>query len=458
MSWIQVSPIRWERPSTGVERYLYFTGNGAMTVYGRRQYTLVSTLKVELNLPHPQATLRQAWLQLRHQEPDLAATLEEGGEKKVYETPDQRELGQWLQRTFVVLSSNNAEEVLNAGPDGYAHGYAMDQEQATLYYLPKSSELILHAHHWLIDGIGMLIFWDKFLTALTSPRTDLVFGTEYTRLNPTVHEALGHTSLSQSNIEQATELLSEYIINLPALGPVSNAGKVASGVCRSFEHRWSVSSTSAIIRACKKRGISVTAAVHAAYILVLKKYADPESTQSRYTNVPVFNLRPFCLPPFNTVAMGCYYTTMPLTVGLSASTSFAKLAETLSQYYSTCIKCNPERLESNAAFANLMAQLACSPEYLSAPVPSDAFFSSLGIVESHLKRVYGGTPRGAATVRVEDYRLWVDIVVGMNMAHVYTFGDQLRVAYHFNEGYEEGEMIKRYLEEMEGVLERELIR
>ncbi len=32
--------------------------------------------------------------------------------------------------------------------------------QARLYWLPRSSELMFRALHWLIDGVGAVKFWD----------------------------------------------------------------------------------------------------------------------------------------------------------------------------------------------------------------------------------------------------------------------------------------------------------
>jgi hypothetical protein len=58
---------------------------------------------------------------------------------------------------------------------------------------------------------------------------------------------------------------------------------------------------------------------------------------------------------------------------------------------------------------------------------------------------------------VKDWRLAVDVVLGMTGLHFYSFRDQLRLVYQFNDGYEEPHKIKQYLEDLEKIMKAELL-
>jgi hypothetical protein len=77
--------------------------------------------------------------------------------------------------------------------------------------------------------------------------------------------------------------------------------------------------------------------------------------------------------------------------------------------------------------------------------------SSLGIVENHLHRQYG------ETVTVTDFKLGIDVVLGASGFFFYTFHDQLRFVYSFNDGYEELDEVQEYLQDVERILREELL-
>ncbi|KAL4953489.1 hypothetical protein BDW69DRAFT_200166 [Aspergillus filifer] len=442
MRWSQVSPARWERPLSGLETYFRFTGQVTASVCGGREHFLMfSTVKVGFNFSDVESSLRSAWTQLRYQEPELAVTFE--GDKKVYEVPNEPQLEKWLDTTFIVLSDvSDAEE--------FYQTFTREYKQTTLYCIPRSSELVLFTHHAIIDGIGLLMFWDKLFTAIANPKSDISFGDEYTRLNPTVDEVLGYSSPSPGAAEKATAMImKDYAAKLPAIGLPSSVGKTAPGACRHTEHRFSPETTAAIVTACKERGISATSAVHAAYICVLMGNADPASNVTRYTSSAEFNFRPYLPDGYKNTAVCNYYSPYVITTGLPAS--YTELTRTLSKYYTT-IKGNHEYMEMAGPLTQTLAGLVQLPAYQTAPIPTDALVSSIGIVEQYIEREYGGV------VKVKDYKLALDIVLGMSLINIYTFGGELRLMYNFNEEYERPGDIKRYLAGVEKVLRAELLR
>ncbi len=209
--------------------------------------------------------------------------------------------------------------------------------------------------------------------------------------------------------------------------------------------------TQAIVQACKENGVTVTSAVHAAYIAALVKHASPDSKMSEYVGMNQFNLRPYLPEPYSTSAYAAavYYTPFPYTISLPSS--FWDTARLLDRHYRTAIKEHPERLELKDHYMRTMNEIMQTPEFLTSPVPRDALVSSLGIAERHLQREYGNG------IKVRNMSLGVDIVLGMSMLFLYTFQDQLRLVYSFNDAYEDPSHIQSYLEEVQRVLVEELL-
>ncbi|KAL3450328.1 hypothetical protein BJX65DRAFT_270587 [Aspergillus insuetus] len=442
MNWTQVSPTRWERPLSGMEEYFVFIGNITAALYdGRQQYTVLSKVKVTLNIPDVESTLRHAWKQVRYEEPDIATTVEPG--KKIFEALDDSTIEKWVDETFIVDTERDAEELYRIG---------RTMKPATLYHLPKSSELVIHGHHAVFDGIGMIMFWDRFFRAVTCPNRDITFGGEHVRLAPALDDIIGLKGpATQKQSEKGLSVLMEYITKLPAIGFPSNVGKVPAGQCQAMEYVFSEESTSVIIEACKARGVTVTSAVHAAYITVLSKYADPESNTTRYASPNEFNLRGRLEEPYNQVAAANYYLPIPFSVDLPAT--FDELSTVLNKYYRGYLNEHPEVLDVQASFTQALQQVVKTPEYQSAPIPTDALVSGLGIVENHLQHSYGDND----AVVVEDWKLACDNVLGMAGFHSYTFRGKLRFVYQFNEAYQEPKDIRMYMEEMDKVLREELV-
>ncbi|KAL2829512.1 hypothetical protein BDW59DRAFT_36114 [Aspergillus cavernicola] len=442
VGWSQVSPARWERSLSGMEDFLLTIGNAPVALYdGRQQYNIFSRVKVEINVPDVQSALQHAWKQLRHQQPDIATTIEDG--KKVYETPDEAALQAWLDSTFIVSPITDAEELCRS---------AKPIRQATLYYLPNSSELVLRAHHYVIDGMGTILFWHTLLEALVSPGTDIKFGQEHIQLGVSLEAALGYTAPpTPEETKKANTLLMSYIEKLPGIGLVSDIGAAPAAQCQNMEYLFSPETTAALIQACKERQLSVTSAVHAAFIRMLMKHADPSSKTSRYTTANEYNLRPYLPAPYNTAqkAVSVYYAPIPFSIDLPAS--FSEIAQALNKSYHTTLKANPNVVNLTGHYTRVLANLAQTPEFQASPVAKEALVSSFGIVENHLQRTYGDV------VTVKDFKFGFDVVLGMSGFFVYTFRDRVRLVYSFNDGYEEPERVGLYLRNIEKILVEEML-
>lgn len=437
ISWKQVSERRWERAADGMESY--FVVLGALTAAaaeGREHFMIFTSVRLAFDAPDEEEALRKAWTQLRTQIPSLAATLE--GKTKVYEVPDEAGLAAWLASTFIVSDVDDAAALQGST--------AAPSNQARLYYLPKSSEVVLHAHHHVVDGMGAVHFWNQYLSCLANPQS-VTFGDEPARLCPTLAEMMRYDPSSAEKKQEAAGMFMEWAANIPGIGPVSNLGKAPPGNAQFARHDFSADKTQQIVAACKAKGVTVTSAVHAAYIGAIAAHADPASKLGEYVTANQFNLRPY-LPSQYHDAVATLYTPFPFKQTLPSS--YEDTTKALNMHYKAAIKEKPTIIEPLSHLGRVMAEVVPTPEFMAAPPPTDAMLSSLGVVDDVVKREYGG-------VKVLDFSMTVDVVLGFGIFMVYTFRDRLSLVYPYNDAYEERQNVEKYMQEMESILDKELL-
>ncbi|KAJ5672027.1 hypothetical protein N7507_001154 [Penicillium longicatenatum] len=408
MSWSQVSKNRWERPAGGMEGFFTVMENTSSALCGgRRQFTIFSRLKVDLQIPAAEVedALRYAWKQLRYEQPQIAVTSE--GFNKIYEVPDEATLQSWLNRTFNVSDYADGETIGNE---------AKPIEQATLYYVPKASQLVIRVSHSVVDGVGMMLVWHSYLNALTNPKPNLVFGEETTRLPPSLEKALGHPDvLPEETAAKGAELTADTVGFLPGFGPPSRIGTVPAGPTQRRDFEFSEQATAAIVQACRRNGYSVTAAVHAALALTVVKHADPAQITERtmYATVNSFNLRSHLPAPYNSTAAAVYYSIWPLI--LERPESFEEVVRLIDDNYKTSFNGNAENLALTGSVTGALCDTVKTPEFWSAPPARDALVSSLGIVERYLRQSYASADNGRL-VTVESFKLGTEIILGHTAA------------------------------------------
>ncbi|KAM0413323.1 hypothetical protein ACHAPD_008419 [Fusarium lateritium] len=168
MVWRQVSDTQWERPLDGLEAFFVVTANmSASLCDGREHYTLFASLNLQINSHDVESDLRHAWKQLRHEQPQIATTIQDM--KRVYAITDEHGLNRWLTETFIVSDALNAEEMQKV---------TQPIKQTTLCYVPKSSEHVIRGRHYTIGCTGMGLLCHSFLNALAHPDEDITFGDE----------------------------------------------------------------------------------------------------------------------------------------------------------------------------------------------------------------------------------------------------------------------------------------
>ena len=433
MQWKEVSPVRFERPFDGIERFYRASASGEGPL---EQLSVTTAAQIRLNIPASDiaGALRHAWKTIRYDNPQIACT--EQSDTNLYVVPDETALATWIENTFFIVPSHSADSLLPT---------FTRSPSATLHYLPQSSEVVVHCSHSRMDGIGALGLLHQLFTALAEPRT-VLFGTEPKNLSPGLFDAVGVPIDVTPDIQQATtELLKTLGSGQPSLGLPKMTSNQLPGPCRRREVKLGVHKTRAAVKACKDLGLGVTAAVHAASILATQQLSPPEFAGRKYTSWCVVDLRPHCQPPYNSAApVALYHGATPTTV---APSSFLPAARQLqSVYKQPWHPSQSNRIVGSSHFCETLATLMSQPSPTKAELPSEPILSSLGVVDRYMQSNYGDK------VEVKDFWMAVEILTRQVELCVWTFQDNLTLSAAFNESFYEGEFIESFLSRIWTVL------
>ena len=371
------------------------------------------------------------------QQPSIAA-IAVGDTTLEYNVPDVSTLKQWSQETFHVVKGKNAAEfILEIAPNGLA----------TLAYFPDSSEILLHTAHWRSDGIGVLHLIDVLLeltsqppTAIQEPDT-LAWEEETSRLAlPVEMVAKIPTEPTPAIRELAREYTETFYPAADAVG-ISFTGDLATlpGGTRSIRTALSEAETSLVVTACKKLGLSVTAAVHASVAMANYFLAPVDAKNKHYTSTVRFALRPYLSEPYSTRASGSCILTTGWMKTVPASKYWIEYAEAYDEVY---------REGLSKEFVEAHRQYALNPGDLirnmpqGGPPPSDVDISSLGIAGNYVQRSYSSLTRG---LEVRSLSVGVESLTRQGVVFVWTFRDQLNFNLIYNEAFHDQKQVTSFL-------------
>ncbi|ERF68699.1 hypothetical protein EPUS_05760 [Endocarpon pusillum Z07020] len=343
-SWAQTGPNTYSQPY-GFQEVLY---NAISVPPGSPGLFLIgSSITFSYNPSSPAGRLsahdlapllRNAWLQMRQQYPTLAA--ETHPEGKIYTSPSSSaELEEWLAATFIVTPGKTSAE----------HWRTMIKtRQMTMYFFPEERQLFLQGEHHILDGRGLMNFWDRFFRALASPAKEDIMkteGSEVSRLPPRSDDLLDMAEKKPGRGEQrALEILAPLgTMNAPICLPVPHPLPPCSPRNAALELRLSTRTTESITAACKAQRLSVTAVWHAAVVLATR------SIQAKRNSVPGagggtqfacfgnFDLRRYFPAPDATTlpdayALSNHHCVLPYVVTPDGKT-FSQVARELASFY-----------------------------------------------------------------------------------------------------------------------------
>lgn len=398
--------------------------------------------------------IRYSWLHLRFQHPSLAAH-PDSNSNVIYIVPDSADtLRTWASETFTVeADAQSADDVIPT---------ITPAADARLYYIPRSSELLLHTAHWRMDGVGGLLLLGQLVNLMVShadtfllgklpdPFESFYWGLEVARLSPPVEEA-GSMPLTATDEQKAiahravsTFALAAGAVGVPYIGDTST---IPSGT-RAAELTFSPTTTFAAVSAAKSLGIGITAAVHASLATVNFRHAKHQGRH--YTSTIKQSLRPYLPEPYSTPAAAAGLYTSGWLARVEASGTWEENARIYQAEYQKGI--STEYVQAHREYASTLVEVI---KHLPTPTepPSDVDISSLGIMEKYLEREYGTSDRGFSITHAG---VGVEMLSRQGVVFVWTFRNQLTLRLVYNEAFHTEKQMTEFLQDIQTDLLKQL--
>ena len=449
-SWQETSPGRFERPCDSIERFFLALVRGATSVSREpSSLNIVARLEMGACIEDIQVELKHAWKTMRYDHPQIACIA--CGDTIVYEVPDTAALDAWLRETFIIAPASTTKEELL--------GSFRASALATLHYLPHTSEIIIHTSHWRIDYIGGLSLLHNLLVACIEPR-HTQFGDEQKNLSPSRDKAAQSgspdTLESPAIIEERAKAIMDLLTplaNLPSTGLLTRNPRQPPGRTLRSEMTLEASTTSAIISASKKRGLTVTAAVHAALVVATQQLAPTRpSAFSIYTTWGVFNIRPQLQAPYNNPILypaGPQVISFPVALHTSIYTHLAVQLQDFYKHPMPSPAGNRVREDIVVPYNNRLTDLASKPP-VDLPPSTEPMLQSIGVVDGYLQRNYGDM------FELKDFWIAPEEMTPRIQCYLWTWHGKMTLSAFYNETFYEGEFVQDFLKRSLDVLYGEL--
>ncbi|KAH8692907.1 hypothetical protein BGW36DRAFT_385475 [Talaromyces proteolyticus] len=430
MPWSKVREGRYERAIGENEKFIKIIGDAALPL--NREHWAINILAAirpigSLAQENLSSLFCEAWKLLRFKHPTIAAYIVDET-TYVYDVPDGAALEKWASETFKVVEEKTADELIAS---------IAVSPYATMYYLPKTNELLGHWQHWRTDGVGAFLLTDDFLTLATSSpppeASNLPWGEEVARLAPSIEEAAGlSANPSEVDKEIGAKCVGSFGHAAGAIGISSPAPpETLPGGTKFARLHLTEQETKKVIQACKARNISVTAAVHASIATANYTLAASGDQDRHYTSTIRYSFRPFLPKPYS----GREYAATIFTTGWMVPVPAASSWEERAKIYHTEYRkgLSKEYISAHREYAIGLCKLLRSLP-AGAPSPTDVDISSLGVAERLIDREKGTSERG---IHIERVSIGLEIVNRQCVCHVWTFRDQLCLNLVYNEAFYE---------------------
>ncbi|AEO64819.1 uncharacterized protein THITE_124062 [Thermothielavioides terrestris NRRL 8126] len=448
MVWAKARSGTWTDDFDGAEK-VFYSMSQAFKRYHREHGSVYAICRIRI--AHPLSTgpetlsekLRQAWTWLRCDFPALTV-FEEGG-RKTYLEANAANIETWVNDTFWV------DDEADAARDVVADLHL--RRLPCLVFVPRSFEVLFHCSHWRIDALGACTVLDRLFDilfelartkpeSLQPPRWEL----EHEHLSASLEDAYGCAPMPTPSTEAKAEDVRRrnFDLSYPSAG-LSYQGDQSTSPGKSQCQTVALErdASEQLIRACKARGFSVTAAVHAASAASVLADSDCDN----YSTVVSVNLRPLLPGGASAYACGTYVT--GITHSLRRSDNFETWCRQLTSGYRG--DWDPaaymDALRSiYRVHGETLASMAASG---ARPPASNVTVSSLGVIDKYLRPVHGA-------VEVETFHLGSAIMGRQPTLYIWTFRGRLTLSVDYNEAYYSVHQVSALLDSIRNCLGREL--
>ena len=376
--WIQTTPGKYQQEYGTFERLHAIMSSlcGAAVPH----WTVLSLVSVRFTRPWAEfeANLRRAWIAFRYHNPALACL--EGAGYRVYEAVDAKDttrLDQWLDESFFIHDDHATQFLAKLAKTKFA----------TLHCFPASNELLLQCSHIHADGRGMAMFWHEFLSLVAHPPA-VHFGDEGKNLSLLQDDILGWPTLPNIIAEQqqfSKQVLDSFKNTDPIRLPIDHYDQTPLHTFRA-EVKLSPDETAAVLSACKKRGVTVTVAWHAAVMLTIQDIQRQTTgiKRERYSSSIQVDMRRFFPPDFPTRdhAIMAYNSCILFNVKVD---DFISTLERLKPIYEDIASGHSKQLQASTPLIHELSLRLSN----GLPKSSTSNLSSLGILDKYVKTSYG---------------------------------------------------------------------
>ncbi|RAL13388.1 uncharacterized protein BO97DRAFT_450053 [Aspergillus homomorphus CBS 101889] len=491
-TWKPVSRTRWERPTDEAEQF-YTSLAKAHEGTGRTFFAMTGFIALSLPIAAESSrpeietrmedALRKAWLQLRYAHPTIASRVEysrlEGRCKKVYETFSSSCMQEdWLDRTFCVVDEGvTGIEWCNCDPPV--------PELPTLFLIKTPyrdegrirADVVLRAHHDIIDGVGTLMLFDNLLghaarayeeqSAYELPR----FGGEWVNLSPSLRVAASIPAQMMPAQEERMREVLEFNAGLRRGVEVASVPFKQDSALPGRHQRVAITlaaeTTKRLLETCRAARLSITHAYHTAVALCVRDAQDRRPTERmvRYVNYSLINERSRCAEPYSTPAhpAAVYHSVsgrglaVDLVVPASSDSAdvaadstrrheFKETAGTIRDFY-LGIRDDAEHINLVPAYW-AMSTLSYPADGKTPPVPPrnetpSVSISSMGVLDSMIQHRHGDFEVDDPWVTGEELGTGLGLFLG-------TWKGRLTLSAAYNEAFHEQKEVLEFLQKCNG--------
>jgi hypothetical protein len=343
----------------------------------------------------------------------IACTKGEG--KLIYQTPrNLQEIQDWVKDSFIVVTDYTSAEVQEKAP-GFIKDYAM------LVVFPKEYSIVYRSGHDKIDFRGAVSILNNIAKWMSTEET-VNFGTEGKHLPPNMHQALGLSEPDSTHKVKAQAMWNKILQN-PSIELKHKQGVIPGPGTKLKILKFTKEESSAIYKACKGLGYSITQATSAAVALTLRKQG---GGTRNYTNYIAFDYQPDMQSPYNDASqfgaklyvIGWRFVVSPTNFKQTAD-QFKRFVDTVKQNRMEMAMCYKDFVEIT------LDMMRNAPKDR---MPALASMSHPGNLDSRLLKKHGD-------IEIEDFWSTVDIFTPEVLFTVWTWDQQLTLGLSYNDSY-----------------------
>lgn len=458
MAWIETTSGRFERPLGGTELGMLAALAGDKPQ--PREWIKIHCV-AEFSTTHSAQELpsafKEAWKALRLlKSPDIATSFSD--RKKIYTVPSPQEIETWADETFILTetgkSVNDAVRDMQTRPSFLPCLSLLPQSVTDGIFRGK---IIFYISHWRTEAAGVLkminqIFdYAEDLLVGDKTRQNLekhVQGSEIRLLTPTLDDVLmPDREASPEAKARVAKDFADYYSKFPPIDfPMHGELQATPSYMKVNQRTYTPDSTSNLVRGCKSEGVSVTAAVHSAFLAAVWEHAEGDKKKLNYVSMMPAQVRtrlPHSSPYRD---QGCWDSARMLLLNASPDQNFSTRAHQLKQQYS--------RAATDAWMYDDIRQIPI--EMMSPPInlppspPSLPWFTSIGVLENEVIVPEHGS------IKVDYVTFWADATVPGIVLRLWTFRQRLNIQIQWNAAFHSDEIIQKTLDIIDNVLRDEL--